>query len=84
MIVKLKSYLAKLEDEERFKSVGERRVVPTITDLAKEAGVSRVQMQRVVSGDIQSLKLTVGGSIIKILRQRGFDADVNDILEYRD
>lgn len=84
MIVTLKSYLARLEDEERFKPEAARREVPNIGELAKDAGISRVQMQRVVSGDISSLKLTVGSGIISALRKRGFDTDVSDILEYRD
>lgn len=84
MIVKLKSYLAKLEDEERFKLQGPRRAIPTIKDLAGEVGISRVQMQRIVSGNIDSLKLKVGGEVIRVLRDRGFDTDVSDILEYRD
>jgi DNA-binding Xre family transcriptional regulator len=84
MIVTLRSFLARLEDEERFKPEAQRRTVPSVTELAKEVGLSRVQMQRVVGGDITSLKLSVGGGVIKALRERGFSADVNDILEYRD
>jgi len=84
MIVKLKSYLAKLEDEQRFKVHGPRLDVPTIKDLAEEVGISRVQMQRIVSGNIDSLKLKVGGEVIRVLRDRGFQTDVCDILEYRD
>lgn len=84
MIVKLKSYLATLDDLERFKPAANRKPIPTVTELAKEVGVSRAQMQRVVSGHIDSLKLKVGGGIIKALRERGFETDVSDILEYRD
>ena len=84
MIVKLKSYLATLEDVERFKPEAERRDVPTVTALAKDAGISRIQMQRIVGGDIQSLKLAVGAGIIRALRDRGFQTDVDDLLEYRD
>lgn len=63
---------------------GPRLDVPTIKDLATEVGISRVQMQRIVSGNIDSLKLKVGGEVIRVLRDRGFQTDVSDILEYRD
>jgi hypothetical protein len=84
MIVTLKSFLTRLQEEERAKPEKQRRQVPAIKDLAVAAGISRVQMQRVVNGDITSLKLSVGSGIIKALRDRGFRADVSDILGYRD
>lgn len=84
MIVTLKSYLTRLQEEERARPEAQRREVPAIKDLAAAAGVSRVQMQRVVNGDIDSLKLRVGSGVIKALRDRGFQADVCDILGYRD
>jgi hypothetical protein len=84
MIITLRSHLARLEDEERFKPEAQRRPIPTIQELADAAGVSRVQMQRVVSGNISSLKLSVASGVIKLLRERGFNTDVGSILEYRD
>src|SRR5687767_4981461 len=85
MIITLKSYLARLEDEERFKPEGTQRKIPTVKELAAAAGVTPTQMQRIISGKrVSSLKLKVGGAIIKTLRKQGFPADVGDILEYRD
>lgn len=84
MIVKLKSYFAKLEDEERFKPEKERRAIPSITELAGEIDISRVQLQRMFGGDVKSLKLDVASEIIKSMRRRGFSMDVADFLEYRD
>lgn len=84
MIITLNSYLARLKDEERFKPKEERRKVPTISDLAEVAKVSRVQMQRIVGGDVQSLKLVQGSRIIRFMRKAGFSMDVSDLLEYRD
>lgn len=86
MKIVLKSYLARLEDEERFRPVATRRKVPTITELAesKHVNVKRVQLQRIANGQIDKFDLSVGGGVIKELRERGFPTDVNDILEYRD
>lgn len=82
MIIKLRSYLTNLEENERAK--GDRREVPTITALAKDVGISRVQMQRIASGNVDSLKLRVANDIIKAMRQRGFEMSVSDFLEYQD
>lgn len=86
MIITLKSYLARLEDKERFKPEAARRKVPTITELSesKYVKVSRVQLQRIANGQVDSFKLSIGSGIIKDLRERGFDTNVSDILEYRD
>lgn len=85
MIITLKSYLARLEDEERFKPEAARRHVPSVKELAEAAEVTPTQMQRIISGKrVSSLKLKVGSAIIRTLRERGFPADVGDILEYRD
>jgi DNA-binding Xre family transcriptional regulator len=84
MIITLNSYLARLKDEQNFKSPEQRLHVPNITELAEDIGLSRPQMQRIASSNIQSLKLNVGSDIIRSLRNRGFDTKVNDILDYRD
>lgn len=84
MIIKLKSYLVRLRDEERFKPEAERRKVPTITGLASDVGVSRVQMQRIVSGNVESIKLAVAAKVIAVIRERGFNMGITDLLEYRD
>lgn len=84
MIIKLRSYLANLEDGEQAAPPAQRRDVPTITALAKEAKVSRVQLQRVAGNDVKSVKLEIVGNIIKALRRRGFGTEVGDLLEYRE
>lgn len=82
--VKLKSYLAQLEDSETFKPEGERLEIPTVSALANEAKITRAQMHRILANDIRSLKLDVADSIIKSIRRRGFSMDVSDLLEFRD
>lgn len=76
MIIKLRSFMANLQDE------GHK--VPTVTELAKDVGVSRVQMQRIVGGHVESVKLNVVANIIAAMRRRGYSMDVSDVFEYRD
>lgn len=82
--VKLKTYLAQLEDGEVFKPQEQRFEIPTVSALADEAGITRAQMHRILANDIKSLKLDVADSIIKSMRRRGFVMDVSDLLEFRD
>lgn len=84
MIITLKSYLAELEKEEQFRPATKRRDVPTITALAKEIGVSRAQFHKMLANQTKSLKLDIADNIIKAMRERGFNMDVSDLLEYRD
>lgn len=85
MRIKLKNYLTDLEHKENFKPKEQRREVPTITALAEEVGISRVQLQRLATSDATlALKLDLADRIITAMRKRGFPMDVNDLLEYRD
>ena len=84
MNIVLKSYLARLEDEERYRPANERRQVPTITALADEINMSRPQLSRIFNGDVKSINLEIGSKIMAAIRKRGFDMRVTDMLEYRD
>lgn len=84
MIITLKEYLSRLEATESIQPPDKRREIPTITALADEIGVSRVQLQRLVSNNTEGIKFDIGGKIIKAMRQRGFSMDVTDLLEYHD
>ena len=82
MFFNLKGYLAELEAAEAAKPEGERRDVPTLTDLARAAGVHKVTMSKLVQGRIRSLSFDIGGAIVAELRQRGFDTQPGDLLGY--
>lgn len=82
MILKLRGYLATLDDMEKARPEGQRRQIPTITELAREVGLSRVQMQRIVGGNTESIKLDVAGNIIRVLRRRGFPMEVTDLIDF--
>lgn len=76
MIIKLRSFLATLQDE--------GHEVPTITELANEIGVSRPQMYRIAAGKVDNLSLSAIAGIITAMRKRGFKMDIGDLLEYRE
>ncbi|MCB0163778.1 MAG: helix-turn-helix domain-containing protein [Anaerolineae bacterium] len=82
MIVTFKQYLNKLEAEESVLPKEQRRDIPSITSLADEVGISRVQLQRLVSNETEGIKFELGGNIIKAMRKRGFEMNVSDLLEY--
>jgi DNA-binding Xre family transcriptional regulator len=74
------AYLKKLEAEEAAKPPRDRREVPSVADLAEAAGVSRGAMYNLVNGQVKLVNLDLLSSIINELRQRGFDAYINDLL----
>lgn len=84
MIVILNEYLSRLKALESAQSPDKRREIPTITALAEEIGVSRVQLQRLASNGTEGIQFDVGGKIIKAMRERGFQMDITDLLEYHD
>ncbi len=84
MIIKLRSYLASLEEAERAKPESIRRDVPSLAGLADDVGISRQQLHRIASSNIESLRLAVAGDIIKAMRRRGFPMEVNDLLGFID
>jgi hypothetical protein len=82
MRVTLKEYLARLESIESVKPEGQRREVPTLSDLAAAAGIHPMTMSKWISGRIGATNHRTSGAIIMELRQRGFPAEVADILAY--
>lgn len=76
MVIKLKSYLAGLTVE--------GHEAPSITALAKEIGLSRVQLQRIAGNKVESVRLDVLSNIIHVMRQRGFSMQTTDLIDYRE
>ena len=83
VIITLKSYLQQLAEEEQLKPPAERRRVPTLTAIAERAGVHKTTVSRFVSGYTQSLSLPVVIAALDMLHERGFEADLTDIVSYR-
>lgn len=82
--IALKHYLDTIAYEEGFKPRKDRRKIPTITALAGDVGITRSQMHRILSNEVKSLNLDVADKIITVMRQRGFDMAITDIVDYRD
>ena len=82
--IALKHYLDTIAYEEGFKPQKDRRKIPTITALAGEVGITRSQMHRILSNEVKSLNLDIADKIITVMRKRGFDMAVTDIVDYRD
>ena len=84
MRIALKHYLDTITYEEGFKPQKDRRKIPTITALAGDVGITRSQMHRILSNEVKSLNLDIADKIITVMRKRGFDMAVTDIVDYRD
>ena len=82
--IALKHYLDTIAYEEGFRPREARRKVPTVTALAGDVGITRSQMHRILSNDVKSLNLDIADKIISVMRQRGFDMAITDIVDYRD
>ena len=82
--IALKHYLDTIAYEEGFKPQKDRRKIPTITALAGDVGITRSQMHRILSNEVKSLNLDIADKIITVMRKRGFDMAVTDIVDYRD
>ena len=82
MYVTLSSYLRGLRAEESRKPEEERLSVPTMTTLAKVAGITQGSLSSIVTRRTKSLNLDVAASIIGEMRRRGFNTQITDILKF--
>lgn len=82
LVLSFRAYLSGLRAAELKKPVTERRRVPTLTELAREVGVSPAQFARIVGGEVQSLNLKTGARIIAVMRQHGFEMEERDLIQY--
>ncbi len=82
MIVTLKSYLARLEEQEAAKPEDQRKEVPQIKDLAKEIDIHVTRLSKIANNRAALLSLDIMTRIIRALRRRGFNTDVSDLLKY--
>ena len=82
MYVQLDAYLRRLRAIEGRKPENKRRNVPTMTELAEVAGVSRNSLSRIVRGRTKSLNLEIAGAIMTEMWRRGFLVEPNDLLSF--
>lgn len=82
MHIVLKNYLERLEQSERVRPAGERRRVPTMDELAREAGIHYVTLNKIANNNISQLSLETGGKIISAVRRFGFEMTASDFVTY--
>lgn len=76
----LSHYLDNLTFTERSQPEGERRPVPTHSDLAKLVGMEPTPFSRMVNNKTDMISRQRLGVIVAELRRRGFGTTYNDLL----
>ncbi len=76
----LREYLLRLQVAEFDKPLDERRPIPTLTDIAREAGVTRAAMSYLANGKGKLVNLDNISRSIEFLRIKGFDTELADLL----
>lgn len=84
MYINLKSYLTNLEAIESTRPTGDRRDVPSLSELARCIDMHQVQINRIANNQVKQLSLETGDKIITEMRRRGFDMQVQDLVAYRE
>ena len=84
MLIKvvLKEYLDDLRAQEQHKPVHRRRVLPTISELAEAAQVSKPAVNDLLNNANRGINREILGQAIQLLRGRGFQVDVSDLVVY--
>ncbi|MGB0384886.1 MAG: hypothetical protein ACPGWR_08700 [Ardenticatenaceae bacterium] len=75
-------YLEKLKILEREKPKAFRCDVPSARQIANEAGLKQATANRIIYGHIGNLSLEKAAKILDVMRARGFDTKLTDMLEY--
>lgn len=88
MIVTITECLKKLEYEESKKTPQERRDVPTITEIAKAAEMFPQSVNKSIKGMEENLDGLINRKVIdatvRVLRSKGFDVGINDVVRFVD
>ncbi len=82
VVIKLKRYLAELEEIERGKPEGERKKVPTLADIGRDAGLSYPALNRLVNNRTNGIKFSTASRIIEAVHGWDFPMETRDLFEY--
>ena len=80
--IKLKKYLADLEDIEQQKPQPERRKVPSLRAIAGEIGKSYAAISRIANNHVNGIRFETANAIIETVRRQGFQMDLTDLITY--
>ncbi|MGB0388721.1 MAG: hypothetical protein ACPGWR_28205 [Ardenticatenaceae bacterium] len=82
VLIKFPLYLAELKMMEKAKPKSQRRKVPSAREIASESGLPHTTVSRIVYGHVKSLNLEKAAKIIDVMRARGFDTRMTDMIDY--
>lgn len=82
--VTLYEYLDELVLLTEAKSSEDRMSVPTLYDIAEATGIHIIVLDNMANNQKDRVRLSDLGKILRFLRQIGYEARVDDILEYQD
>lgn len=80
--VMLSEYIKKLKAEESVRPVHLRRHVPTIRELVEASGTTESNYYKFLRNDQKDINRHYINSSIGLLRIRGFDVQLCDIIKY--
>jgi hypothetical protein len=78
----LREYLTQLKAEEQRRQVKQRRIAPNFSALAEEANVSRTALTDFANNSHRGINRDILRAAIELLRSRGFEVDVCDLIVY--
>jgi AraC-like DNA-binding protein len=84
LFFRLGLYLEELKAAQDALPAKERRKVPTMTELAREAGISKTNFSKLVRGKVRAIRFSVGRSLLDSFHRRGFATTPADLLGYID
>jgi len=82
IVIVLSEYRNGLIKTEKQKPVHQRRPIPTILEMAKNAGISKTGLIDIMNNRYESLNIRVMNNIITQFRKCGFDTDISDVVKY--
>lgn len=83
VLFSIKIYLSELETLERRREDGNPDAIPTHEELAAAIGVHPTTFSRMVNNRRKDRTLDALATIIDLLRERGFDTHISDLIAYR-
>jgi DNA-binding Xre family transcriptional regulator len=82
LFINLDAYLSQLKAVESTKPKGERRHIPSLSELAESIGMHQTSLSRLANNKVEQLNLETGDKIITEMRRRGFQMTVEDLIAY--
>lgn len=80
--ITFRSYLMRLKEIERVKPADQRRKVPSVSELARLAGLKHNTGSRLMNGHALCVSLDKLYKVICTMRKLGFEMEITDFLTY--